>query len=141
MSTFGTAVTKDQIALMFKYTNNIIFCFDGDEAGQDAMERVMQMGLGFMSDNRTIKFCILPDKEDPDSLIRKDINLFKQLLTKSLHFSQFFAKILLRDKDLSIIENKASILSQVDEMLSVVPSVYFKKELRKYVWQLIHKKG
>ncbi len=60
------------IQLLFRATNNVICCYDGDRAGRDAAWRALETALPYMTDGRQLRFMFLPDGEDPDTLVRKE---------------------------------------------------------------------
>ena len=67
----GTAVTIDQINRIWRISKSPIFAFDGDNAGQKALERLTYLVLPYISAENTIQACILPNNHDPDDLISK----------------------------------------------------------------------
>ncbi|RYZ37004.1 MAG: toprim domain-containing protein, partial [Sphingobacteriales bacterium] len=71
VATLGTACGEDHLDKAFKYTNEVVFCFDGDKAGRAAASRALEASLTTMADGRTVKFLFLPEGEDPDTLVRK----------------------------------------------------------------------
>jgi len=72
VATLGTAVTREQVDLMFRHTAQAVFCFDGDEAGRRAAWRALESTLPQLRDGLDARFMFLPDGEDPDSLVRKE---------------------------------------------------------------------
>lgn len=72
VATLGTAVTREQVDLMFRHTAQVVFCFDGDEAGRRAAWRALESTLPQLRDGLDARFMFLPDGEDPDSLVRKE---------------------------------------------------------------------
>ncbi len=68
----GTSTTADHIQLLFRATNQVICCYDGDRAGRDAAWRALETALPYMTDGRQLRFMFLPDGEDPDTLVRKE---------------------------------------------------------------------
>jgi len=66
----GTATSDDHLKLLLRYTNQIIFCFDGDAAGKKAALKALNISLRFMHDGNHIKFLFLPDGTDPDSYVQ-----------------------------------------------------------------------
>lgn len=68
VASMGTSLTKDQIKLIKKYTNNIVICYDGDAAGFEATSRALIM---FQQEQMNVTVVILPDKLDPDDYIQK----------------------------------------------------------------------
>lgn len=72
VASLGTSTTADHIQLLFRATNNVICCYDGDRAGRDAAWRALETALPYMTDGRQLRFMFLPDGEDPDTLVRKE---------------------------------------------------------------------
>ncbi len=71
VATLGTAITKNQLNLLFRETEHLIFCFDGDKAGKNAGIKACNISLEMLSDNRQIEFCFLDEGDDPDQLVKK----------------------------------------------------------------------
>lgn len=71
VATLGTASGEEHLQLAFKYTSEVVFCFDGDNAGRRAAKRALEVALPVMQDGRTVRFLFLPDGEDPDTLVRQ----------------------------------------------------------------------
>ena len=67
----GTALTEDHIAILCKANRNIIFCFDGDNAGQKAAARACGIILPFLRDNSDVRFAFVSGGKDPDEILRK----------------------------------------------------------------------
>src|SRR3984885_11333327 len=66
----GTALTTDQLGLMWRMADEPILCFDGDDAGRRAAYRAVDIALPFLTPGKSIKFAALPDGQDPDDLAR-----------------------------------------------------------------------
>src|SRR5580698_3882377 len=66
----GTALTADQLGLMWRLADEPILCFDGDGAGRRAAYRAVDLALPFLKPGKSIKFASLPDGQDPDDLAR-----------------------------------------------------------------------
>ncbi len=67
----GTAVTEDQLALLWRLAPEPVLCFDGDGAGRGAAVRTAERALPLLQPGRSLRIAQLPDGEDPDSLVRK----------------------------------------------------------------------
>ncbi|MFN3868894.1 MAG: DNA primase [Hyphomicrobiaceae bacterium] len=67
----GTALTEDQVKLMWRMTAEPILCFDGDSAGQKAAFRAIDTVLPHLRPGLSVRFAVLPDRLDPDDLIRQ----------------------------------------------------------------------
>ncbi len=65
----GTALTEDQIRILWKIVPEPVLCFDGDAAGQKAAARAAERALPLLASGYGLRFAMLPDGEDPDSLI------------------------------------------------------------------------
>ena len=70
VATLGTATSSEQVALLFRETDEIVFCFDGDAAGKKAAWRALQSALPSLKAGRDARFLFLPDGEDPDTLVK-----------------------------------------------------------------------
>lgn len=70
VATLGTATSSEQVQLLFRETDEIVFCFDGDNAGKKAAWRALQSTLPSLKSGRDARFLFLPEGEDPDSLVR-----------------------------------------------------------------------
>jgi DNA primase len=68
----GTAVTEDQLALMWRMAEEPVIALDGDEAGLRAAERLIDLALPMLAPGKSLRFCILPEGRDPDDLIRAE---------------------------------------------------------------------
>jgi len=68
----GTALTENQLKLMWRITQSPVLCFDGDEAGQRAASRAADLALPLIGPGRTIRFAVLPEGKDPDDLVRAE---------------------------------------------------------------------
>lgn len=66
----GTALTEDHIAILCKSNRNIVFCFDGDNAGQKAAARACSIVLPFIRDNSDVRFAFVTGGKDPDEVLK-----------------------------------------------------------------------
>jgi DNA primase len=66
----GTALTADQLALMWRMADEPVLCFDGDGAGRRAAYRAIDLALPFLKPGKSLTFATLPDGQDPDDLAR-----------------------------------------------------------------------
>ncbi len=70
VATLGTAATPEHFQKLFRYTEEVVCCFDGDAAGRQAAWRALESALPVLGEGRQLKFMFLPEGEDPDSLVR-----------------------------------------------------------------------
>lgn len=90
VATLGTATTPEHLELLFRQVNQVVFCFDGDEAGTKAAWKALDIALPMMEGERLVKFLFLPQGEDPDSMVRKEgVDAFNRRITSSLSLSDF----------------------------------------------------
>jgi len=93
VATMGTATSTYHLQILNKYTDDIVFCFDGDEAGKKAAWRALENCLPLYNQMSSIRFLFLPDDHDPDSFIReKGVDEFLQALKKSQPLHQYFTR-------------------------------------------------
>lgn len=114
----GTAVTADHVKKLLRMVDKIYFSFDGDEAGQHALERAMQAALPVVTDTQEVRFVVLPPEHDPDSLIKeRGADSYEAELEKSLTLSQFFIKTVGRDKDFATAEGRGRFLAEAKPLV------------------------
>ena len=66
----GTALTEDQLGLLWKMADEPILCFDGDKAGRRAAYRAVDMAMPRLMPGKSLRFALLPEGQDPDDLFR-----------------------------------------------------------------------
>jgi DNA primase len=127
VATLGTATTADQTELLFRASDEVIFCFDGDRAGRKAAWRALEAALPRLRDGRQASFLFLPDGEDPDSMVRKDgAEAFSERLDEAQPLSEFFFDHFTADLDLSSIDGRARLVEQVRPQMETVPEGVFR---------------
>lgn len=132
VATLGTATTVDQIHLLLRYTEQIIFCFDGDSAGQKAARKALEVVLPILKDNLKISFLFLPQTEDPDSCVRQEGKLaFEKRMADALPLSQYLFYSLKSEIDLHNTEGKINFLNEAKRLICLIPSLFLKRELTK----------
>ena len=138
VATLGTATTSQHIQLLFRYTQEIVFCFDGDRAGKQAAWRAAQQVILLFKDGLEAKFLFLPQGEDPDSLVRnRGKEIFLEYIHDGLPLSTFILQKLQEDADIRTPAGKAKLVHQAKPLLSKLADGVFKKlmidELEKIV--------
>jgi DNA primase len=71
VATLGTATSEEHLRLLFKYSKDVVFAFDGDKAGRQAAWKALPLALQQLTGDRGVRFFFLPDDEDPDSFVRR----------------------------------------------------------------------
>ena len=90
----GTALTEDHIAILCKSNRNIIFCFDGDSAGQKAASRACDIVMPFLRDNSDIKFAFVTGGKDPDEVLKKyGADAMHKIIDEATSITDFLWKI------------------------------------------------
>ena len=126
----GTATTAEHMQTMFRFCPTIICCYDGDRAGRDAAWRALQSALPHLKDGVELKFVFLPDGEDPDSLVGKEgKDAFLLRLNDALPLSNYLFERLLADIDVSSDAGKSALWSKANEMISGIPSEFYREGL------------
>jgi DNA primase len=93
VATLGTATGEAHLQLLFKYTKDVVFAFDGDKAGRQAAWKALPLALQQLSGDRGVKFFFLPEGEDPDSFVRRvGKAAFLQALSGALSVGQWLTQ-------------------------------------------------
>ncbi len=126
VATLGTATSAWQIQRMFRHAPEIVFCFDGDEAGGRAAWRALETCLPLMADGKSARFLFLPDGEDPDSMVRKEgTENFLERVENAQPLETFFFEHLSEDLNTDSIEGRAALSSKAMPLIRKLPeSVY-----------------
>ncbi|MCB0638238.1 MAG: DNA primase, partial [Lewinella sp.] len=122
VATLGTACNASHLTRLFRLVNEVIFCFDGDEAGRTAAWRALQVSIPLLEDGRDINFLFLPEGEDPDSLVRKTgKDRFLERMSRSVSLADFFFDRLSADLDLDKFADRARLGQLARPLLSQFP--------------------
>ena len=131
VASLGTSTTSEQIQLLFRATEQVICCYDGDRAGRDAAWRALENALPYMEDGRQLKFIFLPDDEDPDSFIRQyGKQGFEEYIEKAQSLSEFLFAHLTPKVDFSSKESKTKLAALGIPLIEKIPSKALRMELR-----------
>lgn len=130
VATLGTATSGDQVGLLFRHAPILTFCFDGDVAGRKAAWRALEAGLSHLREGREMRFLLLPDGHDPDSLVREEgAEAFRQRVSGAMTFSAYFFQTLQEGLTLSSVEGRATFLSRANPLIDRIPEGIFKDML------------
>ncbi|GAA0493314.1 MULTISPECIES: DNA primase [Tatumella] len=137
VASLGTSTTSEHIQLLFRNTDTVICCYDGDRAGRDAAWRALETALPYITDGRQLRFMFLPDGEDPDTLVRKEgKQAFEQRMEQAVPLSDFMFDNLLPQVDLSTRDGKARLSTLALPLISQIPG----ETLRIYLRQALGNK-
>lgn len=134
VASLGTSTTADHIQLLFRATNNVICCYDGDRAGRDAAWRALETALPFMTDGRQLRFMFLPEGEDPDTLVRKEGKAaFEARMEEAQPLSAFLFNSLLPQVDLTSPDGRTRLSTLALPLIGQVPGetlrIFLRQEL------------
>lgn len=131
VATLGTTTSEAQIHLLFRQTAELVFCFDGDQAGKKAAWKALNATLPCLLEGRKIRFMVLPDQQDPDSLVRSEGSAqFQTRITEAILLSDYFFNHLLLDLDLKQIEGRSHLLSMARPLIKQLPAGVFQQMMQ-----------
>jgi len=130
VATLGTACTADHVQKLFRFTDAVVFSFDGDAAGRRAARKALDAALPWATDTRSVKFLFLPTEHDPDSFIREHgTEAFAQRVKEAMPLSRFLVEAAAADCDLTSAEGRARMASQARPLWSSLPDGALKRQL------------
>lgn len=98
VAALGTSITPEHVKKLFQLSDHVYFSFDGDAAGFKAARRAMESTLSIITDTQTAHFVLLPQDEDPDSLIKSQgPEAFEAQLRSAFPLSKFFVMDIVRE--------------------------------------------
>ncbi len=128
VATLGTATNATHLTRLFRLVPEVVFCFDGDDAGRAAAWRALAASLPLMEDGRQIRFLFLPEGEDPDTLVRKEGSKgFLARLDKARSLSDYFFEHLLEELDATSMDGRAKLFSQAIPLIKQLPRGLFQQ--------------
>lgn len=130
VATLGTACTPDHVQKLFRFTDAVVFSFDGDGAGRRAARKALDAALPLATDTRSVRFLFLPAEHDPDSFIRANGEAaFAQCVKEAVPLSRFLVESAGADCDLTTAEGRARMASQARPLWSALPDGALKRQL------------
>ena len=110
VATLGTAANQQHFESMFRYTSEVVCCFDGDSAGRSAARAAMLQAVPALGAGRKLRFAFLPEGEDPDSLVSEQGgDALRGRLSAAKVFSEYFFEEMQRGLDLDILEDRVRL--------------------------------
>ncbi|MEK7346534.1 MAG: DNA primase [Pseudomonadota bacterium] len=138
VATLGTACTPDHVQKLFRFTDAVVFSFDGDGAGRRAARKALDGALPYATDVRSIKFLFLPAEHDPDSYVRAfGQEAFAEQIKQAMPLSRFLIEAASADCDLQTAEGRARLSSQARPLWQLLPEGALKQQLLSELAQLI----
>ncbi|MGB4497399.1 MAG: DNA primase [Methylococcaceae bacterium] len=139
VAALGTNLTATQLQLLFRSTSEVILCFDGDTAGQNAAWKAMDAVFSVLNDNRQVRVLILPSPHDPDSLLREEgTEVFLQRIENAEMVSSYFFNHFTTTLNLDSIEGRAKFAGQAKPFLLKLADGFFKNMMLAKLEELTH---
>ncbi|MGX9419194.1 DNA primase [Vibrio sp. WJH972] len=136
VASLGTSTTGDHLQLLFRQTNTVVCCYDGDRAGREAAWRALENALSYLKSGNILKFLFLPDGEDPDSYIRQyGQEAFEQQVQEAQPLSVYLFNHLLQQVDVGNNEGKAALEALALPLIFKIPDEYLQSQLLKLLEQ------
>ncbi|WP_428423028.1 DNA primase [Methylibium sp.] len=130
VATLGTACTAEHVQKLLRFTDRIVFSFDGDAAGRRAAGRALEAALPHASDTRSIKFLFLPPEHDPDSFVREQgAPAFEACVEQAVPLSRQLIEAAREDCDLETAEGRALMLANAKPLWSALPEGALRRQL------------
>lgn len=131
VAALGTHITINHIQTIYSVTNQIICCYDGDDAGKIATWKTLNTALSCLEDGREIYFICLHNSEDPDTLIRKiGKNNFLLKISQAKNISHFLFSTLSKKINLQTLEGRVKLSQLALPMLNKIPGQILRLCLR-----------
>lgn len=128
VATLGTALTTYHLQQLFGRVDEVVFCFDGDHAGQAAAWKALQLVLPYLTQERRAGFIFLPQNEDPDSYVRSmGAENFLTLVNNSTSTADFFFASLVDQIPPDSIDSRARIAAIAKPLIEQIPAPIFRE--------------
>jgi DNA primase len=129
-ATLGTATTIEHLNRLFRLTDDVFFCFDGDRAGRAAAWRALEIALPEIREGRQIRFVFLPEGEDPDTFVaEKGAGAFEKALDDAIPLSEFLLSELSAQVDMLNVDGRARLLELARPLIARMPRGIYRELL------------
>jgi len=137
----GTALTEDQLKLLWRFAEEPILCFDGDSAGRKAADRAVEVALPWLKPGLSIAFAFLPEGIDPDDLIRQQgVPAMSEVLAKTRPLVEVLWDRELRASPIATPEQRAALEARLFALAALIQDAtvrsHYQRELRDRLYQL-----
>jgi len=138
VATLGTATTSSHLQVLSRTAETIVFCFDGDKAGRDAAWKALQTSLPAITAGLVIKFLLLPEGEDPDTLINSEsAKAFNKRVDEAQTLSNFLFEHIKAEVPFNTIEGKTLFLEKSAALVNLVSYPIYQQQLIEGIAQTI----
>ena len=130
VATLGTACTAEHVQKLFRFTDSVVFSFDGDAAGRRAAGRALEAALPHATDLRSVRFLFLPAEHDPDSYVREHgTEAFAACIGQAVPLSRQVVAMAQEGCDLATAEGRARFLAMARPLWTALPDGALKRQL------------
>lgn len=130
VATLGTACTAEHLAKLLRFTDSVVFSFDGDAAGRRAARKALDAAIPHAGDTRSVKFLFLPSEHDPDSFVRAHgASAFSRHIADAMPLSRFLIEAASDQCDLGTPEGRAHMASNARTLWEPLPDGALKRQL------------
>ena len=130
VATLGTATTADHLNRLFRLTENVDFCFDGDRAGRQAAWRALETALPHIREGRQVRFVFLPEGHDPDSYVNEHgADAFIEALDNGVALSDHLIAELAQQVDLGTVDGRARLAELAKPLVAKIPAGVYRELL------------
>ena len=138
VATLGTATSEEHLKRLFRVVPNVLFCFDGDQAGRNAAWRALEAALPSLQDGRKARFLFLPEGEDPDTLVRAEgTDAFRARINQHAQpLADYFFQQLTEEADPRSLEGKAHMATLAAPLIDKVPGANLRTLMRNRLSQI-----
>ncbi|QIB65957.1 DNA primase [Kineobactrum salinum] len=127
-ATLGTATSATHLERLYRLAPEVVFCFDGDDAGRKAAFRALEAALPCMEDGRQARFLFLAEGEDPDTLVRNTgADRFRELVTAATPLERFLFDAVSQGLDTSTLDGRARLSKQALPYIRQLPDGVFRQ--------------
>ena len=138
----GTALTEDQLALLWRMQSEPILCFDGDKAGQRAAFRAAELALPLLKPGQSLSFALLPEGQDPDDLIRGGgVEAMREILAGAKPLSEMLWLRETENARLDTPERRAALEARLSEVVRSIADEtvrrYYRDDLKARLSKLL----
>lgn len=130
VATLGTACTPDHVQKLFRFTDTVVFSFDGDAAGRRAARRALEAALPHLGEMRAVRFLFLPQEHDPDSFVReRGAAAFSEAVDAAWPLSRMLVQAASEDADPATPEGRARLLAQARPLVALLPPGLLREQM------------